>query len=66
MLANLGKKGSSKNEFATAEMGNVFADILSTDCTTANTIVWIEQAHAMPKQGLSSTFKTGSGSVKRN
>lgn len=60
-IINRGKGGKTKNEFATAEMGTIFRNILETYSSTKRIMAWIEQAHAMPKQGLSSTFKTGKG-----
>lgn len=57
-ILNLGKKGKTKNEFATAEMGKILRDVSSK---AAYVKVWLEVAHAMPKQGVSSTFKTGRG-----
>lgn len=56
-----GKK-STKYEFAPA----VMADYLRAIATRAERMdgyvkVWLERAGAMPKQGLSSTFKTGRG-----
>lgn len=55
---NLGKKGKTKNEFATAEMGKILREFIEIGDSS---MVWLEQAQAMPKQGLSSTFKTGRG-----
>lgn len=55
---NLGKKGKVKHDFATAEMGNILREFMAL---SDNVMVWLEQAQAMPKQGLSSTFKTGRG-----
>jgi crossover junction endodeoxyribonuclease RuvC len=55
---NLGKKGKTKSEFATAEMGKILRDFTNS---AKRTMIWLEQAQAMPKQGLSSTFKTGRG-----
>lgn len=64
---NLGKKGKVKNEFATAEMGKILREMISLAIPDhhgrigRHVMVWLEQAQAMPKQGLSSTFKTGRG-----
>jgi crossover junction endodeoxyribonuclease RuvC len=60
-IVNLGKKGKTKNEFLTAEMGKILGCIVGGLPDTVQVMAWLEQAHAMPKQGLSSTFKTGRG-----
>ena len=61
-IINMGAKGKAKNEFATAEMGRIIRHTVETKFKPGNEVMaWIEQAQAMPKQGLSSTFKTGRG-----
>lgn len=60
-IVNIGKKGKTKNEFATAEMGKILREFVSKIEKDVQLMVWLEQAMAMPKQGLSSTFKTGRG-----
>jgi len=64
-LINLGKKGKDKNEFAPAAMGDIIRGIIHKYCPNINdnrhVFAYIEQAHAMPEQGLTSTFKTGRG-----
>jgi hypothetical protein len=60
-VVNLGAKGKTKNDFATAEMGHVIRRLLAQTEGASQTMVWLEVAQAMPKQGLSSTFKTGRG-----
>lgn len=61
-IVNLGKKGKTKNEFATAAMGKIITEILGTIPTEGvQVMAWLEHAMPMPKQGLSSTFKTGRG-----
>lgn len=58
------KSGSAKkrNEYATAEMGNILRTLISgIPAEISHVMVWIEKAFPMQKQGLSSTFKTGQG-----
>jgi hypothetical protein len=52
-------KGKSKRrrDFAPAAMKEILEEIAEIDQPR----VWLEFAHAMPKQGVSSTFKTGKG-----
>ena len=59
-VINLGKKGRSKMVFAVSEMTNILRVSLEYSYETHVT-AWIETAQAMPKQGVSSTFKTGFG-----
>ena len=57
-----GKK-STGHEFAPTAMKDVLEQAYAAACTSENISVkvWLEVAHAMPQQGLSSTFKTGKG-----
>ncbi len=56
------KKGKKKTkyEFAPPSMAEVIRKIINS-YPTDRTKAWLERAGAMPKQGLSSTFKTGRG-----
>lgn len=56
-----GGKKSVNHEFAPTAMKDVLVEILSQLADSDETKVWLEVAHAMPQQGLSSTFKTGRG-----
>lgn len=62
-VINLGVKGKQKNEFAPATMCQILSLIKKEhiDRKGERVMVWLEVAQAMPKQGLSSTFKTGRG-----
>lgn len=60
-IINLGEKGKTKNDFATAEMGHALRGLLEQAKDATQIMIWLEVAQAMPKQGLSSTFKTGRG-----
>lgn len=56
---DMGKGKGVKTEFAPAEMGKIVHKINKDGPAAVR--VWLEVAQAMPKQGLSSTFKTGKG-----
>lgn len=66
-IVQLTKTKNSKrvigHDFAPTAMKEVLTDLLKLpEVATAGDIkVWLEVAHAMPQQGLSSTFKTGRG-----
>ena len=56
------KKNRTKTEYAPVEMKKLVEHTVKRAAEKkAALMVWIEQATAMPKQGLSSTFKTGYG-----
>jgi hypothetical protein len=55
-VVNLGKKGKRKRAYAVAEMTRLLKPVRTLDVR-----VFLESAQAMPKQGVSSTFKTGLG-----
>lgn len=51
-----------RNEYATAEMGNILRTLIGgAPPEMIHIMVWLEKAFPMQKQGLSSTFKTGQG-----
>lgn len=55
-------KGKTRQhrDFAPAEMKKILYNLVTSN-PTDNVRVWLEFAHAMPKQGVTSTFKTGKG-----
>jgi hypothetical protein len=64
-IVNLTKKKKGKkstgHDFAPTAMKDALLEILSKLSNITQAKVWLEVAHAMPQQGVSSTFKTGRG-----
>ena len=56
---NMGKGKSEKYEFLPKEMAGVLRFLVQKGPSQVK--AWLEVAHAMQKQGLASTFKTGRG-----
>jgi len=55
------KKNSSKMDYLPTEMCRIIRTVVNKYDKEFNLNIWIEAAHAMPQQGVSSTFKTGRG-----